>query len=147
MSSFKNFASMLDGLQKQAEGTRTIAGSSIEDFLSIAGYEDYEGGGGGGFDIPTFTKLYEEYSCDMTYEEAKASYVATADSNGFGLAYNSGNSEEKAWAYDVLASGEMLSYFADIPETVNEGLALLGQDSMPVTLFADNGNFYYQENI
>ena len=36
-------------------------------------------GGGGGFDIPTFTKSYGEYSCDMTYEEAKASYVATTD--------------------------------------------------------------------
>lgn len=100
-----------------------------------------EGGGGGSFDVPTFTERSGHYSCDMTYEEAKASYVATVDSHGFGLAYKSGNSEEKAWGYDVLASGEMLSYF-EIPETVNEGLAVLGEDSMPETLFADDGNFY-----
>ena len=48
MSSFKNFASMLSGLQQQADGRGTIAGSPIEDFLSIAGYGDGGGGGGGG---------------------------------------------------------------------------------------------------
>lgn len=103
------------------------------------------GGGGGGIDVPTFSVRGGHYSCDMTYEEAKASYVATVDSKGYGLAYRlvykSGNSEEKAWGYDVLASGEMLSYF-EIPETVNEGLAVLGEDSIPKTLFADDGNFY-----
>ena len=41
----------------------------------------------------------------------------------------------------MLASGELLSYF-DIPETVNEGLALMGDDGSPVTLYADDGNFY-----
>lgn len=108
-------------------------------------WKDAEGGGGGGFDVPTFTVRSGHYSCDMTYEEAKASYVATVDSHGFGLAYKSGNSEEKAWGYDMLASGEMLSHF-EIPETVNEGLAVLGEDSMPETLFADDGNFYGLSN-
>lgn len=48
MSSFKNFAPMLTSLQAQADGTGTLDGSAIEDFLSIAGYEP-EGGGGGDF--------------------------------------------------------------------------------------------------
>ena len=48
MSSFKNFSSMLNDLQRQADGRGTLDGSAIEDFLSIAGYEDPNGGGGGG---------------------------------------------------------------------------------------------------
>lgn len=51
MSSFKNFAPMLTSLQAQADGTGTIAGSPLEDFLSIAGYETPGGGGGGGGDL------------------------------------------------------------------------------------------------
>lgn len=50
MSSFKNFAPTLTSLQAQADGTGTIAGSPLEDFLSIAGYETPAGGGGGGGD-------------------------------------------------------------------------------------------------
>lgn len=53
MSSFKNFASMLNDLQTQADGTGTIEGSPIEDFLSIAGYETPGGGGGGDSDYST----------------------------------------------------------------------------------------------
>lgn len=48
MSSFKNFAPLLTSLQAQADGTGTIEGSPLEDFLSIAGYETPGGGGGGG---------------------------------------------------------------------------------------------------
>lgn len=46
MSSFKNFAPLLSSLQDQADGKGTIAGSPLEDFLSIAGYETPGGGGG-----------------------------------------------------------------------------------------------------
>lgn len=48
MSSFKNFQPLLSSLQDQADGKGTIAGSPLEDFLSIAGYETPAGGGGGG---------------------------------------------------------------------------------------------------
>lgn len=48
MSSFKNFSSMLNDLQRQADGRGTLDGSAIEDFLSIAGYKECGGGGGGG---------------------------------------------------------------------------------------------------
>lgn len=100
-------------------------------------------GGGGGFDVPTFA-LDERWSCDMTYEEAKASYVATVDENGAGLAYTSRANvgSIKIWAFDVLMSGDALSYFVDVPETVNEGLAVLSESGDPLTLFADDGNFY-----
>lgn len=54
MSSFKNFAPMLSSLQDQADGKGTIAGSAIEDFLSIAGYEN-PGGGGGDFSTAEVT--------------------------------------------------------------------------------------------
>ncbi len=53
MSSFKNFAPLLTSLQAQADGTGTIAGSPLEDFLSIAGYETPGGGGGGDFSAAT----------------------------------------------------------------------------------------------
>lgn len=53
MSSFKNFAPTLRSLQAQADGTGTIAGSPLEDFLSIAGYETPGGGGGGSSDFST----------------------------------------------------------------------------------------------
>ena len=55
MSSFKNFAPTLTSLQAQADGTGTIAGSPLEDFLSIAGYETPGGGGGGSSDFSTAT--------------------------------------------------------------------------------------------
>ena len=55
MSSFKNFAPTLRSLQAQADGTGTIAGSPLEDFLSIAGYETPGGGGGGSSDFSTAT--------------------------------------------------------------------------------------------
>lgn len=48
MSSFKKADGIIDGIQKQATGLRTLDGSAIEDFLSIAGYEKSAGGGGGG---------------------------------------------------------------------------------------------------
>lgn len=48
MSSFKKADGIIDSIQKQATGLRTLDGSAIEDFLSIAGYEDPQGGGGGG---------------------------------------------------------------------------------------------------
>lgn len=107
-------------------------------------WKDAEGGGGGGgFDVPTFA-LDERWSCDMTYEEAKASYVATVDENGAGLAYTSRANvgSIKIWAFDMLASGDALSYFVDVPETVNEGLAVLSESGEALTLFADDGNFY-----
>lgn len=51
MSSFKKVDGMINSIQKQATGLRTLDGSAIEDFLSIAGYEDPAGGGGGGGDL------------------------------------------------------------------------------------------------
>lgn len=103
-------------------------------------------GGGISTTFPTFTVSDDAlYSCDMTYEEAKASYVSTVDEIGKGLAYRLLPNDKRVWAFDVLVSGNDLSYFADVPETVNEGLAVLSEQSNPETLFADNGNFYYTE--
>lgn len=111
--------------------------------VSEYAYADVNVSGGGGFDVPTFA-LDERWSCDMTYEEAKASYVATVDENGAGLAYTSRANvgSIKIWTFDVLMSGDALSYFVDVPETVNEGLAVLSESGDPLTLFADDGNFY-----
>lgn len=53
MSSFKKADGIIDSIQKQATGLRTLDGSAIEDFLSIAGYEDPQGGGGGSSDFST----------------------------------------------------------------------------------------------
>lgn len=67
MSSFKNFSSMLNDLQRQADGRGTLDGSAIEDFLSIAGYEQEGGGGGGGSsDFSTATVTF-----NLTLPEGK----------------------------------------------------------------------------
>ena len=75
MSSFKNFAPMLSSLQDQADGKGTIAGSPLEDFLSIAGYETPGGGGGGGFTVwhVTVNSVAKEYG------EISAEYSADFD--------------------------------------------------------------------
>ena len=62
MSSFKNFAPMLTSLQAQADGTGTLDGSAIEDFLSIAGYET-PGGGGGSGDLSTASVTIDASAC------------------------------------------------------------------------------------
>ena len=75
MSSFKNFASMLSDLQQQADGRGTIAGSPIEDFLSIAGYGD---GGGGGGSAPLIVHVIEEgttWTLDATYSDIKSAVL------------------------------------------------------------------------
>lgn len=59
---------MLTSLQAQADGTGTIAGSAIEDFLSIAGYETPGGGGGGGssdFSTALVTITFEGEFCPL----------------------------------------------------------------------------------
>lgn len=78
MSSFKNFASMLSDLQQQADGRGTIAGSPIEDFLSIAGYETPGGGGGG--DITTASVTLDASACDP--ENAYSLYGANLYDDG-----------------------------------------------------------------
>lgn len=69
MSSFKNFAPMLSSLQDQADGKGTIAGSALEDFLSIAGYETPGGGGGGESDLSTaeLTITFEGEWCPLQF--------------------------------------------------------------------------------
>lgn len=105
-------------------------------------------GGGGGATFPTFTHGNEGWSCDMTYVEAKASFVASADENRFAPVelLTSSIDEEvqiREWCVDALATGIILSSFADVPETVTEGLGiLLIGDLSPVALYAEDGNFY-----
>lgn len=67
MSSFKNFAPMLSSLQDQADGKGTIAGSPLEDFLSIAGYETPGGGGGGSSDFSTAQVTIDNQSGTNVY--------------------------------------------------------------------------------
>ena len=91
MSSFKNFASMLSDLQQQADGRGTIAGSPIEDFLSIAGYETP--GGEAEVLYPTFDAVWDEgtqsysYTCDWTFSELKTK-IAAFDSSSYPAIYN-----------------------------------------------------------
>lgn len=70
MSSFKNFSSMLNDLQRQADGRGTLDGSAIEDFLSIAGYEQEGGGGGGGGDYKTVkvSLTVEKLYCSLGFQ-------------------------------------------------------------------------------
>lgn len=102
---------------------------------------------GGGLVYPTFTVDGQgNVSCDMTYTEAKASYVASVDSIDFApvaLVRILNDTQALMWGVDALGTGEQLSAFADVPDTVTEGLAiLLIGNGAPEALYADDGNFY-----
>lgn len=69
MSSFKKVDGLLDSLQKQAVGAKTIEGAPIEDFLSIAGYEEPAGGGGGSSDFSTAeVKIINDTASEVTID-------------------------------------------------------------------------------
>lgn len=85
MSSFKKADGIIDSIQKQAAGLRTLDGSAIEDFLSIAGYEDPAEGSGGGAVIitddgtaldKTYAEIYDliesETPCYISYTVGKS---------------------------------------------------------------------------
>lgn len=73
MSSFKKADGIIDSIQKQATGLRTLDGSAIEDFLSIAGYEKSAGGGeGGGLYHVICTKENSIFSLDKSFNELSA---------------------------------------------------------------------------
>ena len=78
--------------------------------------------------------------------EAKASYVASVDSIDFApvaLVRILNDTQALMWGVDALGTGEQLSAFADVPDTVTEGLAiLLIGNGAPEALYADDGNFY-----
>ena len=91
MSSFKNFSSMLNDLQQQADGRGTLDGSAIEDFLSIAGYKMPAGGGGGGGDsdfslakvaITNDTDKHFLLSLPNVYEGVMYGYIDSDDIDG-----------------------------------------------------------------
>lgn len=69
MSSFKKADGIIDSIQKQATGLRTLDGSAIEDFLSIAGYEKTAGGGGGGGEALIVKMDADSGKSDKTFGE------------------------------------------------------------------------------
>lgn len=77
MSSFKKADGIIDSIQKQATGLRTLDGSAIEDFLSIAGYEDPQGGGGG--DLTVTVQTLNIPQTTLTGEESDGWYEATVE--------------------------------------------------------------------
>lgn len=103
MSSFKNFAPMLSSLQDQADGKGTIAGSPLEDFLSIAGYEDPAGGGGGGdFKTAVVTLTTEKLYCTCDF------YGYDNDNNSIALGILDDTTQYlnyKQWDADALTDG------------------------------------------
>lgn len=106
-------------------------------------WKDAEGGGGGAT-FPTFTATYgehsTEYSCDMTYEEAKANYEANALGNeeegSSSVCYLIEVSGTKYWSTLTLITGTILEDY-DIPEGITEGLTF-GEPC----IFASDGNYY-----
>ena len=79
MSSFKKADGIIDSIQKQATGFRTLDGSAIEDFLSIAGYEDSNGGDGGMKIIPIPVSWDDDktsFVLSMTAQEIKDGMLA-----------------------------------------------------------------------
>lgn len=106
MSSFKKADGIIDSIQKQAAGLRTLDGSAIEDFLSIAGYEDPARGGGGGAVIchtsGNNTEATPNGTLDKTFGEIYTAlkdgipvYVATGEET-------SGPSSDYSCGYGVL---------------------------------------------
>ena len=139
MSSFKNFAPTLRSLQAQADGTGTIAGSPLEDFLSIAGYETPGGGGGGSSDFSTATVTF-----NLTLPEG-TTFDGLGGRIGFefvyGIEYESAVSTADTTLPIVLYNGEgyISNFFAET--TDGDYLVLDGDPTLSDTITWDGSKF------
>ena len=103
-------------------------------------------GGGGGLTFPTFTASDGHISCDMTYSEAEANCVENADEDGAGIGKWVYNGEHwiSLW---VVGREDIDTAFKNVPETVDEGLAIVScVTDKPYALFAEDGNYYEPKN-
>lgn len=154
MSSFKNFAPLLSSLQDQADGKGTIAGSPLEEFLSIAGYEEPGGGGGGGgVTFPTVTLTFDEngmvseITCDMTFAEFKAVWQEVKETY-IDIDENEQNSMPyKNHTFDEGLSSEfdywnICSWTDTIPVTVPEEVTEAFNLSDTGYYYCNDNNFY-----
>lgn len=135
MSSFKKVDGMIDSIQKQAVGAKTLDGSAIEDFLSIAGYEDPAGDGGGGGGDSDFK------SVKMTLvNESAGEFTITGP---FGLEAGQMGEGSPIMSYpEVIMSS---NYNETVAVAIyKDGSALVGFFSgTPVTVVATTGDIVY----
>lgn len=136
MSSFKNFSSMLNDLQRQADGRGTLDGSAIEDFLSIAGYKECGGGGGGGGGDFTTAEV------TLKTESGPASVFVPYANADFASAQYSLESETTLTV--ILYKGVAEIWSADVEVysvsengTIDDGIAYITGDCT-VTFYVDN---------
>ena len=110
MSSFKKADGIIDSIQKQASGLRTLDGSAIEDFLSIAGYEKSAGGGSGG--DPNFVNILITYDSDTETFTPNVSFAdaCTAVSEGKALVININNEVVSHYFKTLLLSADEVIY-------------------------------------
>ena len=139
MSSFKNFASMLNDLQQQADGRGTLDGSAIEDFLSIAGYEDPNGGGGGDSDFTiarvtiadsTTGYVTEDYSMPVVIDDEL--YGPAAVYTMFPLAR-----DEESVVEVPLYKGKLIIFSLENENPVYSGDAVYNEDTYETTITGD----------
>lgn len=129
MSSFKNFAPLLSSLQDQADGKGTIAGSPLEDFLSIAGYGDGGGGGGTGGGLAHYTQTGQDLDCTYNdlladIEAGRLPYISASEGNidfGILVLLDTANDYE-AWFSST--SGAIISFYNESAD----GYLSLGND-------------------
>ena len=108
---------MLSSLQDQADGKGTIAGSSLEDFLSIAGYEKSSGGSEMS---GTLLVTYADNAIDKTWNELKAAVDAGVIPVMIML-YNDGEGDD----YSILCT---LSTIRDCEENYEVNFVYYGID-------------------
>ena len=119
MSSFKKADGIIDSIQKQATGLRTLDGSAIEDFLSIAGYEK-SAGGGGGFAHYTDTGgtldcSYNDIVADIT--AGRLPYISNSGANiifGALVTLDTENDSYEAWFGST--GGTFTVYYSETAE-------------------------------
>ena len=127
---------MLSSLQEQADGKGTIAGSAIEDFLSIAGYETPGGGGGGGdgdFSTAEVTFINNSTAAGIQVICATAYDGEEGSASSTGLYAEVGDSDtQNVILYKGLAIG-FATYEGIIDFSVTGDIELEGFDHFKIT--------------
>ena len=121
---------MLSDLQQQADGRGTIAGSPIEDFLSIAGYEPEGGGGSSEFSTAQVTIIGDEGATNFVIP-----YLPYIDEGAINVCINDGVQADNSHTYSVaLYENTVITYIFDTVTatsgdvTVDDGLVTITGD-------------------
>lgn len=141
---------MLTSLQAQADGTGTLDGSAIEDFLSIAGYETPGGGGGGGGN--EYTVRHVILNSPEIANSIQLEYIADFDNEPYRLIAVPYVNGVPYYSYEISLSAGVTDFeygfmvFNDNDTVIQSLEAISGytaQVSGDVTLTEEDGFWYF----